>query len=106
MQLEREISKHFGMIEQKCMTFDHDFGYSFPFISSLLKKGRKKKNELQKSLSKVMPFCSIFGMCVLAYMLCSINCVQMFTMNCAVFRIYNDASLFVMYSVYSIHNTI
>jgi len=27
-----------GTIEQKGMTFDHDFGYSFPLFSALLKK--------------------------------------------------------------------
>ena len=33
-------------IEQKGITFDHDFGYSFPHFSSLLKKDeRKKQNE-------------------------------------------------------------
>ena len=30
-------------IEQKCMTFDYEFGYYFPLFSSLLKiKGRRK----------------------------------------------------------------
>ena len=32
-------------IEQKCMTFDHDFGYSFPLFSSLLKKEGRRKGE-------------------------------------------------------------
>jgi len=27
-----------GTIEQKGMTFDHDFGYSFPLFSALLNK--------------------------------------------------------------------
>ena len=35
------------------MTFDHDFGYSFPLISSLLNKREKEKNnELPKIESK------------------------------------------------------
>jgi hypothetical protein len=39
------------------MAFDHDFGYSFPLFSSLLKKKEEeKKNKLEKSSSKVMPF--------------------------------------------------
>ena len=33
------------LIEQKGMTFDHDFGYSFPLSSSLLKKERRRKGE-------------------------------------------------------------
>ena len=42
------------VIEKKDMTFDHDFGCSFPLFSSLLKKGRIKgelssKNRDQKS---------------------------------------------------------
>ena len=33
-------------IEQKGMNFEHDFGYSFPLLSSLpIKEGRRKKNE-------------------------------------------------------------
>ena len=39
------------------MTFDHDFGFSFPLFSTLLKK--EQKNEIAMSWSKVMPFCSI-----------------------------------------------
>ena len=36
-------------IDQKDITFDHDFGYSFPLFSSLLiKEGRKKNNEEAK----------------------------------------------------------
>ena len=31
------------LIEMKGMTFDHDFGYSFPLFSSLLKNTGKKK---------------------------------------------------------------
>ena len=47
-------------IEQKCMTFDHDFGYSFPLFSSLLKnRDEKRRMNWQKSWSKVMLFCSI-----------------------------------------------
>ena len=33
-----------SMIEQKGMTFDHDFGYYFPLFFSLLKK-REEENE-------------------------------------------------------------
>ena len=32
-------------IEQKGMTFDQDFGYSFPIFSSLLKNEGKRKGE-------------------------------------------------------------
>ena len=33
-------------IEQKGMTLNHDFGYSFPLFSSLIKKrGEKKEHE-------------------------------------------------------------
>ena len=35
-----------GLIEQKGMTFDHDFGYSFPLFASLLKKEVRRKAEL------------------------------------------------------------
>ena len=35
--------KNHQAIEQKGMTFDHDFGYSFPLFSSLLKKGEEEK---------------------------------------------------------------
>ena len=41
------------MIEQKGMTFDHDFGYSFHLSYSLLKKkGREKENEVKKIVIK------------------------------------------------------
>jgi hypothetical protein len=40
------------LIEQKGMTFDHDFYYSFPFFFFPLFLGGKRKGE-------VMPFCSI-----------------------------------------------
>ena len=44
-------------IEQKGMTFDHDFGYSFPLSFSLLKKeGREKKNEVAKIMIKSHAF--------------------------------------------------
>jgi hypothetical protein len=34
------------MIEQKGLTFDHDFGYSFPLFSSLIKnREEEKENE-------------------------------------------------------------
>ena len=37
-------------IEQKGMTFDHDFGYYFPLFTSLLKKEeREKENEVAKN---------------------------------------------------------
>ena len=40
-------------IEQKGMTFDHDFGYYFPHFSSLLKKKEEEKeNELAKIVIK------------------------------------------------------
>ena len=42
----------FYRIEQKGMTFDHDFGYSFPFFSSLLKKKEEKENEIEKIVIK------------------------------------------------------
>ena len=32
-------------IEQKGMTFDHDFGYSLPLFSSLLKKKERRKGK-------------------------------------------------------------
>jgi hypothetical protein len=32
-------------IEQKGMTFDHDFGYSFPLFSSLIKKDKRRKGD-------------------------------------------------------------
>ena len=35
------------------MTFDHDFGYSFPLFSSLFKKGEEEKeNEVAKIVIK------------------------------------------------------
>ena len=41
------------MIEQKSMTFDHNFGYSFPLLYFLLKKGEEEKeNELAKIVIK------------------------------------------------------
>ena len=40
-------------MEQKGMTFDHDFGYYFPLFSSLLKKREEEKeNELEKIVNK------------------------------------------------------
>jgi hypothetical protein len=33
------------MIEQKGMTFNHDFGYSFSLSSSLLKKEKRRNGE-------------------------------------------------------------
>ena len=32
-------------IDQKGMNFDHDFGYSIPLFSSLLKKDERRKGE-------------------------------------------------------------
>ena len=47
IQIQREAE---GWIEKKGMTFDHDFGYSFPRLSYLLKKREEEKeNEKQKS---------------------------------------------------------
>ena len=39
------IMAYFYKIEQIEMTFDHDFGYSFPFFSSLLLKEVSGKGE-------------------------------------------------------------
>ena len=51
-------------IEQKGITFDHDFGYSIPLFSSLLKKREEEKeNELAKIVIKshalLLDLCSI-----------------------------------------------
>jgi hypothetical protein len=35
------------MIEQKGITFDHDFGHSFPLFSSRLKEEGRRKRELK-----------------------------------------------------------
>ena len=44
-------------IEKKGMPFDHDFCYSFPLFSSLLKKeGREKENEIVKIVIKSHTF--------------------------------------------------
>ena len=41
----------------KGMTFDHDFGYFFPFFSSFLKKEEEEKeNELAKIVVKTYAF--------------------------------------------------
>ena len=47
-------AKHFryNKIEQKGMTFDHDFGYYCPLFSSLLKKGKKKRRMNTKNHDK------------------------------------------------------
>ena len=42
--LRPSIIKH-KVIEQKGMTFDHDFVYTIPLFSSLLKKEGKRKGE-------------------------------------------------------------
>ena len=45
------------MIEQKGKNFDHDFGYTFSLLSSLLKKeGREKENEVSKIVIKSRAF--------------------------------------------------
>ena len=42
------------------MTFDHDFGYSFPLFSSILEKeGRRKGEWIAKIVIKSHAFCSI-----------------------------------------------
>ena len=44
-------------IEQKCMTFDHDFGYSFLLLSSILKReGKEKENKVAKIVIKSHAF--------------------------------------------------
>ena len=46
-----------NLIEQKGMTFDHDFTYSFPLFSSLLKKeGREEENKVAKIVIKSHAF--------------------------------------------------
>ena len=43
------VYNHLQKIEQKGMFFNHDFGYSFPLFSSLLKKREEEKeNEVAK----------------------------------------------------------
>ena len=50
-------SLYYKGIEQKGMTFDHDFGYSFHLSSSLLKKREEEKeNKLAKILIKSHAF--------------------------------------------------
>ena len=56
----RYFSIHLHMIEQKGMTFDHEFAYSFSFSSYLFFwREEKRAKEKTMSWSKVMPFCSI-----------------------------------------------
>jgi hypothetical protein len=44
-------------IEQKGMTFDHNFGYSFPFsLPSLKKRDEEKENEVAKIVIKSHAF--------------------------------------------------
>ena len=38
------------------MTFDHDFDYSFPLLSSLLNREEEKENELAKIVIKGYDF--------------------------------------------------
>ena len=46
------------MIEQKGMTKNHDFGYSFPLFSYLLEKeGRSKENQRMNSKSRDFKSC-------------------------------------------------
>ena len=40
-----ELLVHYKMIEQKGMTFDHEFVYYFPLFSFLLKKVGRRKGE-------------------------------------------------------------
>ena len=60
------------VIEQKGMTFDHDFGYSFSIFSSLLKKeGREKEDEVTKIVIKSHAFlldqiCLISKLCIVS----------------------------------------
>ena len=43
------IVRNYKLIEQKGMTFDHDFGYSFSIFSSYLKiKNREEEKENEK----------------------------------------------------------
>ena len=50
-------SSHNTLIEQKGMTFDHDFGNSFTLFSSLLtKEGRRKGEWLAKIMIKSHAF--------------------------------------------------
>ena len=57
---EKKVFRTILMIEQKGMTFDHDFCYSFSFYSSLFFM-REEKRGKPTSWSKVMPFCSIIS---------------------------------------------
>ena len=51
MQNSNTIS--LALIEQRGMTFEHDFIYSFPLFSSLVKKEEEEKeNELAKIVIK------------------------------------------------------
>ena len=42
-QLADDSPGRSNKIGQKGMTFDHDYIYSFPLLSSLLKRGKKKR---------------------------------------------------------------
>ena len=44
------------MTKLKGMTFDHDFGYSFPLFSSLLKKEGRRKGEFRKIVKQSHAF--------------------------------------------------
>ena len=48
MCLDTEKAYRWIKIEQKGMTFDHDFSHSLPLFSSLLKKGKKKRRMKSK----------------------------------------------------------
>ena len=48
--VSKNLDQKSSPIEQKGITFDHDFGYSFHLLSSLLKK-REEENENEKQKS-------------------------------------------------------
>ena len=48
LQYYSYISAKFKSIEQKGMTFDHDFGYSLPLFFFPPKKGRRKGERIAK----------------------------------------------------------
>ena len=52
-----ELSEQYGMIAQKCMTFDHEFCYSCSFSSFLFfKEGREKRKRITKVVVKIHAF--------------------------------------------------
>ena len=52
-------------IEQKGVTFNHDFGHSFPLFSSLLKKSWKKKRRMCSKNRNQKPCLSARSMLVI-----------------------------------------